>query len=130
MADVCKDANGKYDNIATLKANADRLNDGWMTMQISFMPNQGLAGTHTVEVKLGGEVVYKDDKVTNGTGSSGRDKLLSEVANEDKTILFTNHWDSQGYRILIGLFSSENSFQYIVAPTCLESLASNRALFH
>ena len=38
--------------------------------------------------------------------------------------------NTQGYRILIGLFSSENSFQDIVAPTCLESLASNRALFH
>ena len=37
---------------------------------------------------------------------------------------------SQGYRILIALFSSQNSFEDIVAPSCLESLASNRALFH
>ena len=88
------DAKGKYDNIATLNANADRLNDDWMTMQIVFTPNQGPVGTYTVEVRLGGEVVYKDPKVTNGTGSSGSDKLLSEVADNNKTILFTNHWDS------------------------------------
>jgi len=31
----------------------------------------------------------------------------------------------QGNRILIGLFSSQNSFQHIVTPPCLESLATN-----
>ena len=36
----------------------------------------------------------------------------------------------QGYRILIALFSSENSFEDIVAPSCFESLASNGAFFH
>jgi len=36
----------------------------------------------------------------------------------------------QGHRILIGLFSSENPFQDIVAPPCLESFAPNRAFFH
>ena len=94
MADLRTDAKGKYDNVATLNANADRLNDDWMTMQIVFTPNQGPVGTYTVEVRLGGEVVSKDPMVTNGTGSSGRDTLLSEVADTDKTILFTNHWDS------------------------------------
>ena len=36
----------------------------------------------------------------------------------------------QGNRILIALFSSENAFQDVVTPSCLESLASNGALFH
>ena len=36
----------------------------------------------------------------------------------------------QGNRILIGLFSPQNSLQDIVTPPCLESLASNRAFFH
>lgn len=95
MADLRTDgATKSYDNVATLNANADRLNDDWMTMQIVFTPNQGPVGTYTVEVRLGGEVVSKDPKVTNGTGSSGSDKLLSEVADNNKTILFTNHWDS------------------------------------
>ena len=39
-------------------------------------------------------------------------------------------YQSQGYRILIALFSSQNPFEDIVTPSCLESLASNRALFH
>jgi chemotaxis signal transduction protein len=36
----------------------------------------------------------------------------------------------QGYRILIALFSSENSFEDIIAPSCFESLASNGAFLH
>ncbi|MFM8635803.1 MAG: hypothetical protein ACKOEX_13520, partial [Planctomycetia bacterium] len=36
----------------------------------------------------------------------------------------------QGYRTLIALFSSENSFEDIVAPSCFESLASNGAFLH
>jgi hypothetical protein len=36
----------------------------------------------------------------------------------------------QGNRILIALFSRENAFQNVVTPSCLESLASNGALFY
>ncbi|MEX0687911.1 MAG: hypothetical protein WD072_04510, partial [Pirellulales bacterium] len=34
--------------------------------------------------------------------------------------VFTCHWPDQGYRILIALFSSENSFEDVVAPSGLE----------
>jgi len=45
-------------------------------------------------------------------------------------VRFRSTGDTQGNRILIALFSSENAFQDVVTPSGLEPLASNGALFH
>jgi hypothetical protein len=54
--------------------------------------------------------------------------VLSSLSGMVESIV--NSGFDQGNRILIALFSRENAFQNVVTPSCLESLASNGALFY
>ena len=58
------------------------------------------------------------------------DRLISALEHLLGRAIGDGNAAGQGYRILIALFSSENSFEDIIAPSCFESLASNGAFLH
>ena len=86
---------------------------------------QGVAGARCDLSVHGGFVRIKADTLQKCEG-------CEDVSQEPFLVacLFDGVGIPQGNRILIALFSSENAFQDVVTPSCLEPLASNGALFH
>ena len=86
------------------------------------------SGTEPKPVEIQRKLAEENIEVSPAQISQVVKKLRDgkQVKNK-KEMVFTL---DQGNRILIALFSSENAFQDVVTPSCLEPLASNGALFH
>jgi len=104
-------------NIAGISYDADASNGS----KYSVINNGGSSANRPITCVSWFDAARFANWMTNGQGGPG----TTETGAYDLATAAP-----QGHRILIGLFSSENPFQDIVAPPCLESFAPNRAFFH